>query len=211
MASSPQKSTLRRNGSARGNGGPRDMRAILAATLELLGEVGYTALAIEGVAARAGVAKSTIYRWWPSKAALVIEAIAPVIDAANPLAPAASESLRDDLLAAVQRVMDAFTVRLEGQVLAGLVADFSRDPEMAEKYRQRVLRPRRSAVARVLREWVARGRVRPEVDPELVQDLYVGPIYYRALVTGAPVDRELAGEIVEAILRYIQVDDGTSR
>lgn len=178
----------------------RSADRLLQATLDLLTERGYAELTIEGVAARTGVAKTTIYRWWPSKAALVIDAIAPVIDAVNPVASGAGKTLRKDLEAAVRRVVDVFQARLDGLVMAGLIADLARDPEMREAYRVRILDPRREAVADVLREWQQRGALRADADVELLQDLYVGPIYYRSLVTGAPVDDALVDQLVDALL-----------
>ena len=178
----------------------RSEEMLLAATLDLLVASGYAALTIEGVAQRTGVAKSTIYRWWPSKAALVIDAIAPTMDAVNPVASAASTNMRADIEAAVRRVSDLFQAQLDGRALAGLVADLARDPEMAEEYRRRILRPRRAAVAGVLREWQRRGDLRPDIDIELLQDIYVGPIYYRSLVTGAAIDDGLINQLVNAVL-----------
>lgn len=191
-----------------GNGGSRGIRpateeAVFAATLDALADGGYGALTIEGVAARSGVAKTTIYRWWPSKAALVIDAIAPVFESVNPVAGAAGDDLRADLLAAVRRVIDGFQARLEGVVMAGLVADLARDPEMAEAYRERIVRPRRAAVTALLEEWQDRGRIRADADLEVVQDLYVGPIYYRSLVTGATVDDAFADALVDALLAHV--------
>jgi AcrR family transcriptional regulator len=180
--------------------GARSEEVLLTATLDLLADIGYAELTIEGVAQRTGVAKSTIYRWWPSKAALVIAAIAPMMDAVNPVASAASDSLRADVEAAVRRVSDLFKAQLDGRAIAGLIADMARDPEMAEEYRRRILRPRRAAVAAVFGEWQRRGALQPDVDVELLQDLYVGPIYYRSLVTGAAVDDELVTQLVDAVL-----------
>ncbi len=187
---------------------PATEEAVFAATLDALADRGYGALTIEGVAARSGVAKTTIYRWWPSKAALVIDAIAPVFASVNPVAPEAGSDLRADLQAAVRRVVDGFQHRLEGIVLAGLVADLARDPETAAAYRERIVRPRREAVTRLLEAWQARGRIRPDADLDLVQDLYVGPIYYRSLVTGAPVDDGFGDALVDAILAHVALPAG---
>ncbi|MHB8692538.1 MAG: TetR/AcrR family transcriptional regulator [Solirubrobacteraceae bacterium] len=184
----------------------RTRQTILETALRILTEKGYSALTIEGIAAESGIAKTTIYRGWSSKAAIVIDAIAPIIEAVNPHAPKASDSLRDDLRAAIHRIVDLFTTQVDGSVIAGLLADFSRDPEMADAYRQRIVRSRREAVSAVLTEWQQRGIVREGLDLELVQDLYVGPIYYRVLVTGAPIDDPVVESLLDVIIAHVAVD-----
>src|SRR6478609_6813817 len=109
----------------------RSHRAILSATNQLLAEVGYSALTIEGVAARAGVGKATVYRWWPSKGALTIEAL--VVNGSAPPTQDTAD-LRADLIDAVDRVITLLTTSTEGTTVAALTADMVGDPALAEAF-----------------------------------------------------------------------------
>ncbi|MDQ1736824.1 MAG: hypothetical protein QOH56_3075 [Pseudonocardiales bacterium] len=180
-----------------GRRSPRAHAAILTATTDLLAEAGYGALTIEGVAARAGVGKTTVYRWWPTKGALVIEAVA----AALPV-PAQTDTgdLRQDLLTAVQRVVHTFARTPAGAVIPALAADVMSDPELAEQFREQLIRPRRSAVVEVLLRAAARGDLPQDVDTDLLLDVYAGAVFYRMLVSGQPVTDLLAEQLVGLLL-----------
>jgi AcrR family transcriptional regulator len=171
--------------------------AILTATTDLLAEGGYGALTIEGVAARAGVGKATIYRWWPTKAALVIEAVSLAL----PM-PTQTDTgdLRHDLLIAVRRVVHAFARTPTGAVIPALAADVMSDPQLAELFRNQLIRPRRSAVVEVLRRAAARGELPPDVDIDVLLDVYAGAVFYRVLVSGEPVTDRLAEQLVGLLL-----------
>jgi len=175
----------------------RSHQAILTATTELLTEIGYSALTIEGVAGRAGVGKATVYRWWPSKAALVIEALG-----AGLVMPVLAETgdLRRDLLSAIRDVVHTFARSPEGAVIPALAADLMSDPEMAERFRDQIIRPRRSAVVQILRRAADRGELPADVDTELLLDVYAGAVFYRVLVTGEPVTDLLADQLVTLLL-----------
>jgi AcrR family transcriptional regulator len=171
--------------------------AILAATTELLAEAGYGALTIEGVAARAGVGKTTVYRWWPSKVALVIEAVSRALPA-----PAQIDTgeLRHDLLIAVRRVIHTFARSPVGTVIPALAADAMSDPQLAEQFRNQLIRPRRSAVVEVLVRAAARGELPSDVDTDVLLDVYAGAVFYRILVSGEPVTDLLAEQLVGLLL-----------
>ncbi len=156
-------------------------QAILDATTQRLADVGYAALTIEGVAAHAGVGKATVYRWWPTKGALVIEALSAAL---APPALIETGDVRHDLLTAVRRVVHTFTRSPEGAVIPALAADLVRDPAMAEQFRAQIIRPRRSVVVDLLRRAAARGELPPDVDTELLVDVYAGAVFYRVLVSG---------------------------
>lgn len=171
--------------------------AILTATTDLLAEAGYGALTIEGVAARARVGKATVYRWWPSKAALVIE----VVSLALPV-PTQTDTgdLRHDLLIAVRRVVHAFARNPIGAVIPALAADVMSDPQLAEQFRNQLIRPRRSAVVEILRRAAARGELPPDVDTDVLLDVYAGAVFYRVLISGEPVTDLLAEQLVDLLL-----------
>jgi AcrR family transcriptional regulator len=175
----------------------RSHKAILDATNQLLAEVGYSALTIEGVAARARVGKATVYRWWPSKGALAIEALS-----SNDTAPAAQDTadLRTDLIDAVRRVIGMLTNSAQGAIIAGLAADLVADPALAEMFRTQILRPRRSVVAGLVERAADRGDLPAHVDIPLILDACVGAVFYRLVLSGEPLSGELAEQLVDLIL-----------
>src|SRR5688500_17058279 len=135
----------------------RSHEAIVRATQELLVERGYRQLTIEGVAARAGVGKQTIYRWWPSRAARVLEAYLAGSDAIPP--PAPSRSTRQDVRAHLVWLADVLAQPIGGRVVAGLVADLQHDPDLAHGFHRDVVPARRRAMLAALE----RGRDRGEI------------------------------------------------
>ena len=170
---------------------------ILAAAIAELEERGYAALTIEGIATRAGAGKQTIYRWWPSKADVVLEAILELAAARIPEPD--TGSLRGDL--------DAFlaaTFRQRGQrlVLIGLMAEALLDPVFHDQFRDRFLFARRAALRTVLERAQARGELGPGVDPELLLDVVFGVLWYRLMLDhGALTEaagRELSALVVRA-------------
>lgn len=175
---------------------PRTHQAILDATVELLGEIGYQDLSIERVAARAGVGKATIYRWWNSKSALVIEAM----EHGMPLAPPPhTGDPRTDLRAAIESAVHTYGATAAGSTVPALAADVPRDPATADRLRQ-FLRPRRDAAREVLHQAAAQGALPADVDIETVIDLFVGAIFYRSVVRRTPVDESMVNQLLELIL-----------
>jgi AcrR family transcriptional regulator len=188
-------------GQARAPGRPRDPQvdqAILAATLELLAEDGFDGLSIEAVAARAGVGKTTVYRRWPSKIPLVIDALA-AMKAPTPASVTDDLSTRDALV----RAMSDLTKPHEGsaaRVLAGLVDAMSRDEELAESVRSVLVTERQRGLRRLIERGIERGEIRPDVDARVMVDLLGGPVVLRRLITGDPVSPRLARSIVNLVL-----------
>jgi AcrR family transcriptional regulator len=185
----------------RGPGRPRDARndrSILAATLRILQEEGYGGLTIEGVAARAGVGRPTIYRRWPSKPALVVAALVQSSRLAVPVLD--TGSLRDDLIAVQRHQVELMGAPDNRRVTAGLIADLANDPELAETYVSQYLAPRRATVWQVLQRGVDRGELDANVDFAFVYDLLVGPLFMRAVVWGQPLAADAAEKTADVIL-----------
>src|SRR6478736_5144166 len=174
----------------RGPGRPRDARchpAILEATLELAGAVGLGGRTMDAVAARAGVSKATIYRRWSSKEALVLDAWM----ACYPVeAVPDTGSLTGDLIAHSRQFRDAVTTGVFGRVLPQMVAAARVNEDLAEVFR-RLVAERRARVRVALDRAVERGELSAGVDLELVQDLLIGPLFYRTLMSGEPSSDEL--------------------
>lgn len=176
-------------------------RAIVEAALVLLAETGYDALAMDAVAARAGVGKATIYRRWSGKEDLVVDALAGIVGRIH---VPDTGSVREDLLAAMRDAVAAYEGPAHpSRVVPGLIAEMSRNPRIAEAVRGGFMSARRQAGREVLRRGVRRGELRPDLDEELTLDLLVGPLYYRALVFGAEIDEALTVRVVDTLLRGI--------
>ena len=173
----------------------RSHQAILAATTQLLAEVGYSALTIEGVATRAGVGKATVYRWWPSKGALVIEAMSTTLEMIS--APETGD-LRQDLLAVGKGIVQTLAHTPAGAVISALAADLMRDPDMAEQFRKQVIRPRRSVVTQILRRAADRGEL-PWTSTPSCCSMYTPVHLLSRLVSGEPVT-VLAEQLVSLLL-----------
>lgn len=191
---------------ARGRGRPRSekaQKAILAAAIELLLEQGLHATSMDVVAERAGVSKATIYRWWPSKELLALDALATEWQVATPDATRGTGSLRGDLLARLRPWLRHLRDKPYGRVVAGLVATAQADTEFAELYLERFVRPRRDAMRPVLLWAVDRGEIPRNVDLEVALDLIYGPIYHRMLHGHAPLDERFARNLVDTIMAGI--------
>ena len=178
----------------------RSRQAILDATLQLLaqdGDVG--SLTVEAVAARSGVAKTTIYRRWRDKWELALDAV--MIDMLPRLdEPVDVGDTRKELLTFINSVVKMLATPPYGQAMQALVSQIATDPDLARVYREQVVEPRHAELTPVIKRGIARGDLRPDTDVRLIHELLVGPIFYRLLFSGAPLDRNLGRRIVDAIL-----------
>lgn len=175
-------------------------RAITQATLELLTESGVASLAIEQVAARAGVAKATIYRRWPNKEALILDALAETVD--NDPIELPGTSMRDDLVTLVRTVVGRSVHTGQGQLYAWMVAESERNPHIAHKYKSLVVERRRQLISSVLRRWQERGELRPDVDIDVAELLVTAPmlVYRMHRYPGVEPPADLAARLVDAAL-----------
>ncbi|OXM63003.1 TetR/AcrR family transcriptional regulator [Amycolatopsis vastitatis] len=168
--------------------------AILAATLELVAEAGYGALTIEGIAARSGVGKQTIYRWWPSKADVLLDALATKADLQIPIPD--EGSLRADLTRFLGRTFELGDKSPVADTLRALMAQAQIDPEFGKRFREEFLFRRRDALGRIVDRARERGELPAGVGSGTVIDVVFGTLWYRLLATREPVGRGLAGELV---------------
>jgi len=195
--------TLENTDGDRKPGRPRSTashRAILDATSDLLDAMPVRALTIEGVAKAAGVGKPTIYRWWDSKCALVMDVFLTKTAAQVPIAETgpAVTALSDH----VRRVITLLRGR-PGQIVAEIVGEGQADPHVLEEFRERfflrLLAPARATIERGKQT----GELPGDLDTDLAMDLIYGPIYYRLLVGHQPLDeafaRSLAGRVAAAV------------
>lgn len=172
-------------------------QAILAATLELVGELGYGRLTIERIAARSGAGKQTIYRWWPSKADVLLDALATKADLHVPVPDEGSYVA--DLRAFLAASFALGRKRPVVEVLRALMAEAQVDSEFGERFHTAFLQRRRDALAVILDRAQARGDLPPRIPPGTVCDIVFGAIWYRLLATHQPLDKRLVEELVSAL------------
>ncbi|MFE0645527.1 TetR/AcrR family transcriptional regulator [Streptomyces sp. NPDC058877] len=181
-------------------GRPRSDEAsarILRAAVELLAEGGAAGVSVDAVAVRAGVSRPTVYRRWKDRTELIAAAVRHSFAAANPEAPHTAD-VRADLVTVLSNTVRLLTGTELGRVIAGLVSERPRSPELAAALHE-VERERRTILRQVLRRAEEQGRLRLS-DAELAVDLLLGPVYLRLLVTGDPVSEGLVRELVEVVV-----------
>jgi AcrR family transcriptional regulator len=187
--SPPQPDPTRRNESAR--------QAILAAAIALVAELGYEKASIEGIARLAGVGKQTIYRWWPSKGAVVLEALddslATVVDFPD------SGDIVEDLRVQMSGVTELLARTQVGGVYRGLIAAAQSDTALSDAHLERVIEPATVACRRRLGLARERGEIRADVDDQTVIDLLWGSIYYRLLLHTRPLDPEQVDAALDVV------------
>jgi AcrR family transcriptional regulator len=188
-------------------GRPRDSRvdrAILEATRELIAERGVHEFRTEDVAVRAGVGKGAIYRRYPSKDELVTAAVGALVD--EEIQVPDTGSTRSDLLALMGDAVELYRGSLPGRLMPSLVSEMAQRPGLARAVRDGFLAGRRAALAQVLRRGIERGDLRSDLDLEFALDVFGGPLFYRLLITGGPIDEQLAEAVAELILRGFAPD-----
>jgi AcrR family transcriptional regulator len=185
-----------------GPGRPRrsaTAHAILKATREILARDGVHGLTVEGVAERSGVAKTTIYRRWRSKKDLALAALLEVIREEPPLTRRLG-STRAALTAYLGQLIKNITSRLYGRILRGLISELAIDRELARGFREHVLARRIEAIQGLLQRGIERGELRPDLDLEIATDQLLGPIYYRALMSGEPLTPAFIDRLVRSVM-----------
>ena len=177
----------------------RSRRVVLDATRELLAEGDVGSLTVEAVAARSGVAKTTIYRRWRDKWELALDAV--MIDWLPRFAnPVDVGDTREELVTFLDSVVQSLAVPPQGPAMQGLVSRIATEPDLGRAYLERVVEPRRQQLRPVIEPGVARGDLRPDTDLRLLHELLLGPVFYRLLLSGPPLDRKLSEGVVDAVL-----------
>jgi AcrR family transcriptional regulator len=176
----------------------RPRQAAIEATLDLIAEHGIRGLTTNAVAERAGISKATMYRRWRSKDELLVDAVAALV---SEIAVPDTGSTRADVLALMQGAVELYGGSVEARVMPSLVDAMSRDDHLARTFREGFLAGRRAALRAVLARGVERGDLRADLDVELALDVLGGPIFYRLLITGGPIDDQLAEGVTELLLR----------
>lgn len=169
-------------------GRPRSLeseQAILAATWKLLKDMSVRQISIEAIARDAGVGKTTIYRWWPSKAAVIVDAFLAQVETSLPFLE--TETAADALSHQMGRVVQVFGGDV-GRIVAQIIAEGQCDSGALENFRDRFLNPRRDAARQVIERGIESGEFDSSLEPDIAMDILYGPIYYRLLVQHLPLD-----------------------
>jgi AcrR family transcriptional regulator len=175
--------------------------AILEATEALMEEGGFAATTIESIAARAGVSKVTIYKWWPSRGSVAIDAF--FYRHRQTLVFPDTGDVGEDLSFQMLAVAAAFRGRA-GEIMAELIGQAQSDPALAETLRTGWLQPRREASSAVIRRGMERGELRADLDVSLLMDQLYGPIYYRLVARHGPLSDEFVRELVANVLNGVR-------
>jgi len=158
-----------------------------------------TGLTVEAVAARSGVAKTTIYRRWRDKWELALDAV--MIDLLPRFTiPVDVGDTRKELLTFVNSVVRSLSTVPSGPGMQGIVSKVATDPDLARVYREQVVEPRREVLKPVVERGIARGDLRPDTDVRIVHELLVGPLFYRLFFSGPPLNLKLGATLVDAVL-----------
>jgi len=205
MAQTPsaaeKRSPENNNGAKRLPGRPRSeqaRQAILRSTSRLLQRTGFAELSIEAIAAHAGVGKATVYRWWPDKGALVVDAFAS--SAEEELHFSDSGSVYKDM----SRQMNQFLTILRsrrGRIVSAVIAGGQSDPGLIQAFRERFLRPRRQEAYRTLRRGMERGELPRNLDLDLLLDVLYGAIYMRFLIRHDQLSEEYIADVCRLVLK----------
>ena len=164
--------------------GERLRKVLMETAIELVCDVGFRSVSIESIAAKAGVAKTTIYRRWPNKAAVVMDAFMMRVGSGTLFPPA--EKVTERIQAQMRSMAKAFRGR-DGALVKALLAEAQFDPELATAFRERWTLPRREMALAVFREAVSRGELRSDIDLDATIDLLYAPMYYRLQMGTGPL------------------------
>lgn len=182
-------------------GRPRDEvthAAILEATRQLLLDEGYHSVTFEAVARAAGTSRSTVYRWWPTRGALVLEAAAAHIDIGQ--VPDTGSS-REDLSMAIRQLITTFSDRLAGIVIMAAIANLDNDLEMATTFRNDTVYPWRSTAGEAIRRAVDRGDLPAGTDVQFLLNVIVGTVFQCTITMATPMTEGLEDALIELVFR----------
>ncbi len=172
---------------------------ILEASLQALEELGYPGLTTEAIAERAGASKATIYRWWPHKEAVMLEALREAVAQELPFPD--TGSLRDDIRIQLHNFVKLLTSS-RGRVFKGIIAAAQGDPKVAEAFRSIWVMPRRASALSGIERY--KKELRRDVDLEVLLDALYAPLYYRLLIGHQPLTIEFADQMMELLWKGLR-------
>ncbi len=167
--------------------------AILTAAYDMLLEYDFHTVTVDGIAEKAGVSKATIYKWWPNKAAVMLDGFFAATESMLEIPD--TGSAEEDLFQQVNNLAQ-FLTGSKGKAIAEIIAEGQFDKNVAEEYRTRYFNPRRLISRKILERGVTRGELRRDMDVDLSIDLIFAPVFYRLLITGEPVDPDFVKRLI---------------
>jgi AcrR family transcriptional regulator len=180
---------------------PRIQSAILKAAVDLVLESGFKALSMDAIAGRAGVGRMTIYRRWPNKAAIIMDAFVGRVDPNTLFLPA--KNFEESIRLQMRKMAKAFRGK-DGALIRALLAEAQFDPELATALRERWTMPRRSMAISYFEEGQEKGFLRQDADPNAIIDLLYAPIYYRLQMGTGPLSDAYIDEIFEHAMKGVR-------
>lgn len=174
--------------------------AILNATLDLLETQSLQQITIEAIAKEAGVGKATIYRWWPSKAAVVIDAFVQNHIVQTPMPRRGT--CREAVTVHVRRMVQQYSGR-GGRLVAQILAEGQSEPEVLREFRERFFYDRRAMVREIIEEGRGNGEFRTDMESELLMDMVYSPVYFRLMMGHLPLSQEFAEELAESAMAVL--------
>jgi AcrR family transcriptional regulator len=194
---------------AKGPGRPRDAEArkrILDSAAQLLEDRCFDEITVDAIAEHSGAGKATVYRWWPNKAAVLIEALRERISEVLPF-PDTGDFRRD-----VRQQLQDFSQILywgrRGRVFRGFLSGAMADPEVAEAFRELWIRPRRAEARKLFERHIAQGAARADLDPDLAVEMCFSPLYYRLITGWGEITGEYLDHLVDTVLAGFKPRNG---
>jgi AcrR family transcriptional regulator len=187
---------------AKGPGRPRDAEArkrILDSAAQLLEDRCFDKITVDAIAEHSGTGKATVYRWWPNKAAVLIEAFRERIAEELPFPD--TGDFRQDMRRQLQDFTRIIYWGRRGKVFRGFLAGVMQDPDAAEAFREFWIRPRRAEAKKVFERNIANGRARADLDPDLAVEMIFSPLYYRLLTGWGEITPEYLDRLVDSVMR----------
>jgi AcrR family transcriptional regulator len=178
-------------------------QAIFDAVWRLRSRMPLAAMSIEAIAREAGVGKATIYRWWPSKAAVALDAFL------HRYVPPIGLPPKGKAIEQLQRQIGAVAKVYSGELsrmAADLIAQGQSDPEVLKLFNERFVQPRRAQAKRVIEAGIESGEIDPNIDPDMALDILFGPIYLRLLLRHVPIDPTFVKHLPKTVLRVLRAD-----
>ncbi len=187
---------------AKGPGRPRDEEArkrILDSAAQLLESRCFDEITVEAIAEQSGAGKATVYRWWPNKAAVLIEAFRERISREMPFPD--TGDFRQDVRQQMQNFTEIIYWGRRGKVFRSFIAGAQADPEIAEAFRELWIRPRRAEARKLFERYIAEGVARADLDPDLAVEMVYSPLYYRLLTGWGEITGEYLDRLLDTLLR----------
>jgi len=186
----------------KGPGRPRDeevRKRILDSAAQLLEERCFEDISVDAIAEQSGSGKATIYRWWPNKAAVLIEAFRERITREVPFPN--TGDIRQDVRQQLQNFTEIIYWGPRGNVFRSFMAGAQADPEIAKAFREIWIRPRRAEARKLFERYIEQGVLDSRLDPDLAVELAFAPLYYRLLTGWGEITPEYLDRLVDTVLR----------